>query len=127
MPRRPSTIAGVTGGRSPSTVVSCPESRCGTGVLPCATVAAASLFVDSVESTTNEAGDYLCALNEGAIGPGHIRAELGEVLNGTKPGRTSRDEITLFKSLGLAVEDLAVAEYLYRKAKERSAGTWVGF
>jgi ornithine cyclodeaminase/alanine dehydrogenase-like protein (mu-crystallin family) len=52
---------------------------------------------------------------------------LGEVLNGTKPGRTSADEITLFESLGLAVEDLAAAEYLYRKSKETGAGTWARF
>jgi ornithine cyclodeaminase/alanine dehydrogenase-like protein (mu-crystallin family) len=90
-------------------------------------LAASSLFVDSVESTVNEAGDYLLALKEGVVGPEHIRAELGEVLNGTKPGRTSAREITLFKSLGLAVEDLAAAEYLYRKAKETGAGTWVSF
>jgi ornithine cyclodeaminase len=90
-------------------------------------VAASSLFVDRIESAVNEAGDYLRAAQEGAVGPGHIRAELGEVLSGTKPGRTSADEITLFKSLGLAVEDLAAAEYLYRKAKETGAGTWVRF
>lgn len=90
-------------------------------------VAASSLFVDSVESAVNEAGDYLRAAHEGAVRPGHIRAELGEVLRGTRPGRTSADEITLFKSLGLAVEDLAAAEYLYRKAKEAGAGTWARF
>jgi ornithine cyclodeaminase len=90
-------------------------------------LSASSLFVDSVESTLNEAGDYLLAAREGVVGPEHIRAELGEVLKGTKPGRTSDDEITLFKSLGLAVEDLAAAEYLYRKAKETGAGTWVSF
>jgi ornithine cyclodeaminase len=95
--------------------------------LDAATVAASSMFVDSVESVLNEAGDYLRALREGAVAPSHIRAELGEVLKGTKPGRTSADEITLFKSLGLAVEDLAAAEYLYRKAKETGAGTWVRF
>lgn len=95
--------------------------------LDAATVAASSLFVDSVESTVNEAGDYLRAVREGAVAPGHIRAELGEVLSGTKPGRTSADEITLFKSLGLAVEDLAAAEYLYRKAEEAGAGTRVRF
>jgi len=91
------------------------------------TLAASSLFVDSVESTVNEAGDYLQAAREGAVGPEHIRAELGEVLTGAKPGRTSAAEITLFKSLGLAVEDLAAAEYLYRKAKETGAGAWVRF
>ena len=90
-------------------------------------VAASSLFVDRVESVVNEAGDYLLAVQEGAVGPEHVRAELGEVLNGTKLGRTSVDEVTLFKSLGLAVEDLAVADYLYRKCQETGAGTWVNF
>ena len=61
------------------------------------TMAAASLFVDRRESTINEAGDYLFAAREGAIGPDHIRAEIGEVLNGEKPGRTSAEEITLFQ------------------------------
>jgi ornithine cyclodeaminase/alanine dehydrogenase-like protein (mu-crystallin family) len=91
------------------------------------TMAASALFVDRRESTINEAGDYLFAMREGAIGPDHIRAELGEVLTGAKPGRTSADEITLFKSLGLAIEDLAAANYLYRKAKELNAGVWVEF
>jgi ornithine cyclodeaminase/alanine dehydrogenase-like protein (mu-crystallin family) len=95
--------------------------------LDAATVAASSLFVDRVESVVNEAGDYLRAMRDGVVGMGHIRAELGEVLNGTKPGRTSTGEITLFKSLGLAVEDLATARYLYDKSKETSAGTWVRF
>jgi ornithine cyclodeaminase len=92
-----------------------------------ATIAASSLFVDRRESTLNEAGDYLFAAREGAIGPDHIRAELGEVLTGAQPGRTSREEITMFKSLGLAVEDLAAANYLYGKAKESNTGTWVEF
>jgi ornithine cyclodeaminase/alanine dehydrogenase-like protein (mu-crystallin family) len=92
-----------------------------------ATIAASALFVDRRESTLNESGDYLAAMHEGAIGPEHIRAELGEVLTGQKPGRTSPDEITLFKSLGLAVEDLAAANYLYRKAARLNAGVWVKF
>jgi ornithine cyclodeaminase len=92
-----------------------------------ATVAAASLFVDRRESALNEAGDYILAAREGAIGPEHIRAELGEVLTGERPGRTSPEEITLFKSLGLAVEDLAAAEYLYRQAQTKAVGTWVEF
>ena len=92
-----------------------------------ATIAESALFVDRRESTLNEAGDYLFAMREGAIGPEHIRAELGEVLTGQKPGRTSPEEITLFKSLGLAVEDLAAANFLYRKAKETNAGTWIDF
>ena len=92
-----------------------------------ATMAAASLFVDRRESTVNEAGDYLFALRDGAIGPEHIRAEIGEVLIGDKPGRTSAEEITLFKSLGLANEDLFAAEYLYRRAGETGVGSWVEF
>ena len=91
------------------------------------TMAAASLFVDRRESTINEAGDYLLALRDGFIGPNHIRAEIGEVLKGDKPGRTSPQEITLFKSLGLGIEDLFAAEYLYRSAKELNVGTWVEF
>ena len=90
-------------------------------------MAAASLFVDRRESTINEAGDYLMASRDGAIGPDHIRAELGEVLTGDKPGRTSPEEITLFKSLGIAIEDLFAAEYLYRKARELKIGSWVEF
>lgn len=91
------------------------------------TMAAASLFVDRRESTINEAGDYILAARDGVIGPNHIRAEIGEVLNGDKPGRTSPEEITLFKSLGLAIEDLCAAEYVYRKAKELNVGTWASF
>lgn len=91
------------------------------------TMAASSLFVDRRESTLNEAGDFLLAQAEGQVGPEHIRAELGEVLMGAHPGRTSADEITLFKSLGLGIEDVACAAYLYDKAKESSLGTWVEF
>lgn len=92
-----------------------------------ATMAAASVYVDRRESAMNEAGDYLFAVREGAIGADHIRGEIGELLHQEKPGRTSAEEITLFKSLGLAIEDLAAAEYLYRKAKELNLGHWVEF
>jgi ornithine cyclodeaminase/alanine dehydrogenase-like protein (mu-crystallin family) len=91
------------------------------------TMAAASLFVDRRESTINEAGDYLLAVREGLIGPNHIRAEIGEVLKGDKPGRTSPEEITLFKSLGLAIEDLFAAEFVYRNARTQQVGSWVSF
>ena len=92
-----------------------------------ATMVASSLFVDRRESTINEAGDYLFPARDGSIGPDHIRAEIGEVLKGDRPGRTSPDEITLFKSLGLAIEDLAAAEYLYERAREQKVGSWVEF
>jgi ornithine cyclodeaminase len=86
------------------------------------TMAAASLFVDRRESALNEAGDFLFAQREGAIGPDHIRAELGELLVGKAAGRTSPEELTVFKSLGLAVEDLAAAEHVYRRAREEGTG-----
>ena len=93
-----------------------------------ATVAAASLFVDRRESTLNESGDYLFAVVDGAIsGPDHIKAEIGEILVGTAAGRKSDTEITLFKSLGLAVEDLAAVAFLYEKAGPAGGGTWVEF
>ena len=91
------------------------------------TVAASKLFVDNRAAILQESGDYLLALKDGAIGPDHIRGEIGELLIGTKPGRTTDKEIILFKSLGLAVEDLAAAEYAYRKARETNRGTQVEF
>jgi ornithine cyclodeaminase len=87
------------------------------------TMAACSLFVDRRESTLNESGDLLLA----GLGEEHIRAEVGEVLIGSHPGRTDKEELTVFKSLGLAVEDLAAAELVVRKAREEGAGTEVQF
>ena len=91
------------------------------------TVAASSLFVDRRESTLNESGDFLLAQAEGAIGPDHIKAELGEVLVGSHPGREHEDELTLFKSLGIAVEDLAAAELVVSRAREQGVGSEVAF
>jgi ornithine cyclodeaminase/alanine dehydrogenase-like protein (mu-crystallin family) len=92
-----------------------------------ATMAAARVFVDRRESAESEAGDYKLAVREGAVAPDHIRAELGDVLIGAAPGRTGPDEITLFKSLGLAVEDLWAAAFVYERACETGAGTRVEF
>ena len=93
--------------------------------LDTATMGAAALYVDRRESTFNEAGDYLIPLSEGAIGPEHIRGELGEVLVGAVEGRRSDSELTVFKSLGLAVEDLAAAELILRHAEAEGAGVEV--
>ena len=93
--------------------------------LDTATVRAAALFVDRRESTINEAGDFLFPQREGAIGPEHIRAEIGELLIGAAEGRRSADEITVFKSLGLAVQDLAAAEHVLRRAEAEDAGSVV--
>ena len=71
------------------------------------------------------AGEFLIPKSEGLIGDEHIVGEIGEVLLGKAPARTSPDEITLFKSLGIAVEDLAAAHYVYRAAQERGLGAWL--
>jgi alanine dehydrogenase len=73
------------------------------------------LFTDRRESLLNEAGDFLIPKSEGAITDNHVKGEIGEVLIGTKKGRESSDEITLFKSLGIAVEDLFAAWHIYKK------------
>src|ERR1700754_564740 len=91
------------------------------------TMAAARIFVDRRESALNEAGDYLLAAQEGAVTPDSIVAEIGDLVIGRKQGRTSPAEITLFKSLGLAIEDVVCADYLFRKAQAGDAGTWVDF
>jgi ornithine cyclodeaminase/alanine dehydrogenase-like protein (mu-crystallin family) len=95
--------------------------------LDTATVAAAALFADSRESVRGESGDYLLALAEGAIEPDHIRAEIGEILIGSAPGRSDAGQITVFESLGVAVEDLATASLAVSKARESGAGIWVEF
>ena len=87
------------------------------------TVAAATLVVDRRESALNEAGDLLLA----GFGEERIAAELGDVLTGAHPGRSSEDELTVFKSLGLAVEDLAAAELVVRRAREQGIGIEVAF
>ncbi len=83
------------------------------------------LFVDRRESTLNEAGDFLIPKQEGALGDNHIVGEIGEVLLGQMAARRSTEEITLFKSLGLAIEDLAAAQHVYTKALAQNIGTWV--
>jgi ornithine cyclodeaminase len=93
--------------------------------LDSATMADAALFVDRRESTLNEAGDYLFPAREGKIGPDHIRGEIGELLIGAAQGRRSRSEVTVFKSLGLGVEDLAAAETVLARAESEGAGVEV--
>ena len=95
--------------------------------LDVATVADSAFYVDRRESAENEAFDYRDALEAGAIGPGHIRGEIGEVLIGAVPGRTDDAQLTVFRSLGLAVEDLAAAEYVVRRAREQGVGVEVPF
>jgi len=93
--------------------------------LDSAAVARARVFVDRRESAANEAGDLLIARAEGAIGDDHVQGELGEVLVGRVDGRRSAAEITVFKSLGLAVEDVASAHHIHARAQAAGLGTWV--
>lgn len=85
----------------------------------------ARVFVDRRESAMNEAGDLLIPMREGAIGADHIVGEIGELLTGAVRARERADEITLFKSLGLAVEDLACAQFLLAAAERERVGTHV--
>ena len=91
------------------------------------TVVKSRFFVDFRESTVNEGGEYLRALKAGAITPGHILGEIGEVANGSKIGRQTAGDITLYKSLGIAPEDLASAHYVLEQARSRGVGQTVEF
>ncbi|MGH2842900.1 MAG: ornithine cyclodeaminase family protein [Solirubrobacteraceae bacterium] len=90
------------------------------------TVAEAALFCDSRESLRNEALEFRLALEQGAIdGESHIRAELGELFSGRRPGRLYSSELTLFRSLGVGIEDLVAAELALARARELGLGTEV--
>jgi ornithine cyclodeaminase/alanine dehydrogenase-like protein (mu-crystallin family) len=85
----------------------------------------AEVWVDRRESALNEAGDLLIPIKEGVISADHIRGEVGDLLSGRGTGRENDKAITVFKSLGLAIEDLACAHYLHRRALSDRLGTWV--
>ncbi len=88
-----------------------------------ALVARGRLVVDSRAAALVESGDVVLAIAEGRVDASHVRGELGDVVRGALAGRTSPDEVTIFKSLGLAVEDVAAADLVYRRALETGAGT----
>ncbi len=81
------------------------------------------LIADSYEACLNEAGDIMIPISEGVIDEGHIHAELAEIVAGQKEGRTSPEQITLFKSNGLAIQDAATAKLVYERAQEQGIGT----
>ena len=89
------------------------------------TMAAARIVVDARESALNESGDILLAMQEGALAGDVALVELGEVLSGRAPGRANAEELTVFVSLGLAVEDLAAAELTLRAAEAAGLGAEV--
>lgn len=91
------------------------------------TMACSRLFVDRRESTLNESGDFLIPKTEGLVDDTHIQGEVGELLLGQCSGRTSDSEITLFKSLGLGVEDAAAVHHIYHQARKKGLGTAVPF
>ncbi len=90
-------------------------------------IAKSTLFVDRRQSTIEEADDFRVPKGEGLVSDAHIRGEIGEILVGAVKGRTRDDEITIFKSVGLAIEDLAAAQHIYRKALSEKAGTRIDF
>jgi alanine dehydrogenase len=85
----------------------------------------ARVFVDRRESALNEAGDLLVPMREGDFAAGDIRGEIGEVLLGRCPGRTGPDELTVFESLGLAVQDVLSARHIWERARELGVGVAV--
>jgi ornithine cyclodeaminase len=96
-----------------------PDSR----ELDSGAVAAATVFADSRESALAEAGDLVIPIRAGEISADHLVAELGEVLLDRHPGRGGPEEITVFESLGLAIEDVIAGCYIERQARARGLGT----
>jgi ornithine cyclodeaminase len=84
-----------------------------------------AMYVDRRESALAEAGEILIPMNAGMLDANHIRGEIGELLESRIAGRSSDDEVTLFKSLGLAIEDLAAADVVLRNAAEQGIGQFI--
>ena len=93
--------------------------------VPAETIKRARLFVDSREACWAEAGDLIMPRDQGVISESDIVAELGQLVSGTAEGRTGADEITLFKSVGNAVQDIVVADKVLEKAVREGLGTEV--
>jgi len=91
--------------------------------LDAATLRRARVVVESYAGVLPTAGELVLALQEGAFGREHVAAELAEVVSGGKPGRTTPEEITVFKSVGFALEDLAAARLAYNRAMVENVGT----
>ena len=103
------------------------SSIAATAEIDTAAVVKSRFFVDCRDSTVNEGGEYLRALEVGAITPEHILGEIGEVANGSRSGRRSRADVTLYKSLGIAPQDLASAHYVLEKARAAGVGQVIDF
>lgn len=90
-------------------------------------VARSRFFVDHVPSALAEAGDFLIPLKAGEVAESHLLGELGQLVIGEIQGRTSPRDVTIFKSVGLAIEDVASAHHIYTRARATGAGQWIGF
>ena len=90
--------------------------------IPEGTILRSKLVADSISACLNEAGDIIQPINKGSITQDHIYAELGEIASGVKSGRKNEEEITVFKSVGIAIQDLAVSSYVYKKAMKMKLG-----
>ncbi|WP_226479067.1 ornithine cyclodeaminase family protein [Natrinema amylolyticum] len=95
--------------------------------LDATTIEKATYVPDLRERATFDAGSFIQALEEGAITEDHVHAELGEVVAGNEPGRTSEDEITVFDSGGTGIETVAAAYLLYERASDQGLGQTIEF
>jgi len=91
------------------------------------TIKKAKIVVDQIEASLREYGEILIPIKEGNISPDHIYAEIGEIITGKKEGRSNENEITVFKSGGLAIQDIAIAHLAFTKAVKKMVGTRIDF
>ena len=87
------------------------------------TMVRSKLVCDNVDACLAEAGDVQIPIEEGAMTADDIYGEIGEMITGAKPGRESDEEVTVFKSVGLSIQDISAAHYVYQRALEEGAGT----
>jgi ornithine cyclodeaminase len=90
--------------------------------IPSATIVRATITVDEIEPALEEAGDLIIPLNDGAIDKAHVTREIGHLVNGDIPGRASNDEVTFFKSVGNAVQDMVAGRFAYDEALRQGVG-----
>ncbi len=90
--------------------------------MPTTLVRRGRLYVDSLAAAAQEAGDLILAQQEGAFGADHVKGELGAVVSGSVAGRTSDQDVTIFKSLGMAIEDVVAARLAVERARAAGLG-----
>lgn len=91
------------------------------------TIGRSTYVPDLADRVTRDAGSFIAALEAGIVTEGHVHAELGEIVAGVEPGRTTDEEITVFDSGGTGIETVAAAKLLYERARERGLGTGISF